>query len=197
MASKPKPIPPRSGLLAYVVGLALGDGNLSANGRATRLRVTCDAKYPELAARIHRALVELFPFNKVSIIPKTDRCFDISCHSQHWESLVGWRVGKGSKIDQQVSVPDWVKSKPEYVIACLKGLLETDGSIYSDRGYPMVMFASAIPLLAENVAELMSSLGFSPHIYLITHGRAWLPIYRVRLSKRVQEFLSIVKPLKA
>ena len=32
--------------LAYIIGVAIGDGNLSnPNGRAVRLRVTCDTKY--------------------------------------------------------------------------------------------------------------------------------------------------------
>lgn len=31
---------------AYIIGVAIGDGNLSnSNGRAVRLRVTCDNKY--------------------------------------------------------------------------------------------------------------------------------------------------------
>jgi hypothetical protein len=40
-------------LQAYVIGLAIGGGNLSnPNGRAVRLRITCDTKYPALIARI-------------------------------------------------------------------------------------------------------------------------------------------------
>jgi hypothetical protein len=40
---------PDSELHAYVLGLAIGDGNLSnPNGRAVRLRITCDTKYPIL-----------------------------------------------------------------------------------------------------------------------------------------------------
>lgn len=36
--------------LSYIVGVALGDGNLSnPNGRALRLRITCDEKYPGIA----------------------------------------------------------------------------------------------------------------------------------------------------
>ena len=43
-------------LQAYVVGVAIGDGNLSnPNGRAVRLRITCDKKYPALIARIRAA----------------------------------------------------------------------------------------------------------------------------------------------
>ncbi len=40
-------------LQAYVIGLAIGDGNLSnPNGRAVRLRITCDTKYPRLVGNI-------------------------------------------------------------------------------------------------------------------------------------------------
>jgi hypothetical protein len=36
-------------LQAYVIGLAIGDGNLSnPNGRAIRLRISCDTNYPHL-----------------------------------------------------------------------------------------------------------------------------------------------------
>jgi len=44
-------------LRAYLIGVALGDGNLSnPNGRAVRLRITCDTKYPALIAKIRGAL---------------------------------------------------------------------------------------------------------------------------------------------
>ena len=51
-----------------------------------------------------------------------------------------------------MSVPAWIKRRHEYRVACLKGLFETDGSIYSDRGYPMAMFASASVDLAWDVS---------------------------------------------
>ena len=59
------PLHPDSELHAYVVGLAIGDGNLSnPNGRAVRLRITCDTKYPALIARIRSALERLLPRTK-------------------------------------------------------------------------------------------------------------------------------------
>lgn len=98
-------VPSRGRLLAYVVGIALGDGNLSnPNGRATRLRVTCDLQYPHLARRITRCLRALLPDNRVGSVRKRSRCIDISCYSNHWEQLLGWRVDRGSKITQGVSI---------------------------------------------------------------------------------------------
>src|SRR3989344_4325096 len=56
---------------AYVVGIALGDGNLSnPNGRAVRLRITCDKKYPYLIKKIEKALRVVAPQNKVSRIDR-------------------------------------------------------------------------------------------------------------------------------
>jgi hypothetical protein len=42
--------------LAYIIGVALGDGNLSKNGGTTRLRVTCDNKYPKIITEITKHL---------------------------------------------------------------------------------------------------------------------------------------------
>ncbi len=71
--------------LAFVVGVALGDGNLSnPNGRAVRLRVTCDVKYKRVIEDIQSAIAVLMPHNKVSIIKRTENCVDVSCYSNHW-----------------------------------------------------------------------------------------------------------------
>src|SRR5579862_3288729 len=44
-------------LQAYVIGVAIG--NLSnPNGRADRLRITCDFKYPAPIAKIFRSLIQ-------------------------------------------------------------------------------------------------------------------------------------------
>ena len=41
-------------LQAYVIGLAIGDGDLSnPNGRAVRLRITCGSQYPALIAKVN------------------------------------------------------------------------------------------------------------------------------------------------
>lgn len=101
-------------------------------------------------------------------------------------------------MKQNVSVPSWIQQDDKYKIPCLRGLLETDGCIYNDRGYPMVMVTSVIPQLAHDAFDMMTSLGFKPHTYSPTdnsgHGRRTR--YRVRLSKRVTEFLDLVRPEK-
>jgi len=188
-------------LQAYVIGLAIGDGNLSnPNDRATRLRITCDNKYPLLMRRIIFALKSLFPQNKVSCSEQKQGCADVSVYSNHLENLLGWKAGGGSKFLQKVSIPDWIKNNNEYKINCLRGLIETDGSIYMDRKYKMVIFKTIIPKLADDFYSMMTSLGFKPKIYKIKENNKYgfhqRTAYQVRLSKNVNEFLDLVKPEK-
>lgn len=196
--ASPKPCPERSALLAYVVGIALGDGNLSnPNGRAVRLRISCDTRYPRLIEKITQSIQSLLPHNKVSFVRKQRKnCLDVSCFSNHWEDLLGWRAGRGSKADQAISVPGWIKKSNKYKVPCLRGLIETDGSIYVDRGYKMVMFTSTIPQLAADVGKMIASLGFRANTYWYQNEEPRSPVFRIRLSKRVDEFLALVQPEK-
>jgi DNA-binding transcriptional regulator WhiA len=197
---KTKPIIWNREVLAYLVGIGLGDGNLSKpNGRSVRLRVSCDLKYPFLTTEIIGALYYVLPESKVGIVERTGRCLDISSHSNYWEMILGWKANEGSKYIQNATVPEWIWCKDEYIKACLKGLIETDGSIYYDRGYPMVMFTNIVADLAKDVFQMMNWLGFQPRIYdLIPKSKFNVKrIYHVRLAKNVQEFLNLVQPLKA
>ena len=89
----------------------------------------------------------------------------------------------------------------KYKIAYLRGLIETDGSIYQDRGYTMVMFTTIIRNLALEVLELINSLGFGAKFYKVNQKSNKYKynrqnLYHVRLSKNVQKFIDLVKPEK-
>jgi hypothetical protein len=165
--------------------------------RSVRLRISCDLKYPQLIDKIIRSLQRLLPRNKVSTFRRIRRCVDVICYSNHWETLLGWRAAMGSKADQSVSVPSWIRQANQYKVHCLRGLMETDGCIYIDRGYPMVMFTATIPELARDVYEMILSLRFKPHMYAIKRDPPRRTIYQVRLSKRVPEFLALIRPDKS
>ena len=165
MEKKSSIVPIDLGVLAYVIGLAIGDGNLSnPNGRAIRLRITCHVRYQSLIQSISQTIQALLPKNKVSIIKRSKNYLDISCYSNQWENWLGWSAGKGSKFKQNVSIPGWILEKEEFLIPCLKGLIETDGSIYRDRGYLMINFVTTIEQLASDVMTMLFKLGFKASI---------------------------------
>jgi hypothetical protein len=199
MSKRFVPLNPDRLLQAYVIGLAIGDGNLSnPNGRAVRLRITCDTKYPALIGRIFFSLTQLFPGNKVSLVRSSGNFVNVSVYSNQLESLLGWKALGGSKHRQCVEVPEWVRAETHLSTSCLRGLIETDGAVYSDRGYPMVIFSTIIPTLAEQVDAMMRGLGFRPRLYRTRQCATKSSLkYQVRLSKEVPAFLTLVNPLKA
>jgi len=180
------------GNLAYLIGIALGDGNLSnPNGRAVRLRVTCDTKYDQIIQNIISAIKLVLPENKVSITKRKPSCVDISCYSNELEDLLGWRAKGGSKEKQKVSIPDWIMKNKTYSKKCLRGLFETDGSIYTDRKYLMANFVTIIPTLAENVMAMIGNLGFKPNIQKFKAKNGKIK-HTIRISKNTLKFVKLI-----
>lgn len=177
---------------AYIIGVSLGDGNLSnPNGRAVRLRITCHTKYPGIIARIVAALQNVFPHNKVSLVKGGKPSYvNISCYSNGLEKILGWKANGGSKFNQNATIPEWIKRSPTYAAACVRGLLETDGSVYTDRGYKMVNFTTTIALLAKDVVAMIRLLGFVSHCYTISTMHKTK--YILRISKNVPQFIKKV-----
>lgn len=176
--------------LAYIIGIALGDGNLSnANGRAVRLRITCDKKYPLLIKNIIKNLEGIFYKNKVSIIDRIN-AVDISVYSNNLENILGWKAKNGSKIKQQVCIPAWIKENKTYQKECVRGLFQTDGSLYFDREYKMINFTSACNTLIYDVNEILNSLGFDVKARKVTE-RGKIK-YIIRISKKVENFIKTI-----
>lgn len=183
--------------LAYMIGLAIGDGNLSnPNGRAVRLRITCDNKYPNLITSVVQTLRICFPENKVSIIQRPGNCTDVYVYSNKLEKLLGWKAKGGPKHIQKVAVPSWIKKNRKHTLACLRGLFQTDGSIYTDRGYKMVNFVTVIPELAADVVLMTSNIGFPARCYKIMQKPPQIDRYNIRVSKHAEEFIELVGIVK-
>ena len=182
--------------LAYLIGLAIGDGNLSnPNGRAVRLRITCDKKYPNIISEIQETLKIIAPRNKVSLFYRTkNNAIDISCYSNDWENVLGWKAKNGSKIKQKISVPKWIKENEEYSAKCLKGLFQTDGSIYHDRKYLTANFVSCIPTLANDVFSMIENIGFKPNMQKIRKNTNIK--HTIRISRDCQKFIDVLELVK-
>ena len=141
------------------------------------------------------AIRTVMPNNKTSfVMRKSNGCVDISCYSNRWEELLGWQAGKGSKFYQKVSIPEWIFNRKNFAAACLKGLIETDGSIYRDRGYWMVNFVTTIPKLADDAMKLFLKTGFRPNLYKL--NRSTRTKYTIRLSQDADRLVKLLQLAK-
>lgn len=114
---------------AYMLGMYLGDGCLSAHPRGVyRLRVALDGRYPELIFECAARARLLLPQNRVSLAPmsKGAGCY-VSAYSQHLPCLFP-QHGSGPKHLRRIALDEWqrgiVDSSPEML---LRGLLHSDG----------------------------------------------------------------------
>ena len=119
-----------------------------------------------------------------------DNCVDISCYSNKWKNFLGWKVGNGPKHKQNISIPKWIKNNKKFTLSCLKGLFETDGSIYFDRKYKMANFVTIIPKLAEDVMEMITRIGFKANMQ-IRHEYKNIK-HTIRISKNTEKFIELV-----
>jgi len=130
------------------------------------------------------------PTQSIGAIRRPKNCIDVYCHSKNLESWLGWAASGGPKHVQQIGIPQWIKHDANLTKLCIKGLFETDGSVYVDRGYTMASFTTIIPGLAYETHTLIQSLGFSPHTYHIRQSKPRHDRYNLRISKNVTAFLA-------
>jgi hypothetical protein len=129
----------------------------------------------------------LFPQNRVGTVRRRG-CVDVSVYSNQLTTLLGWHWDNGPKDVQNVRVPLWIKRDTRFSRECLRGLFQTDGSLYNDRGYSMLNFVNTGASLTNDVFSMMKDLGYAPCIQKLqqTNGKVKNTI---RLSKNVPQFV--------
>jgi hypothetical protein len=126
----PRDLPQRE--YAYLLGIYLGDGCISAGRRDVwRLRIVLDAAYPEIIEQCRRSLEAVGPPNRIGVYRRRDsRCVEVSMYWKGWPWLFP-QHGPGLKHQREIRLA-WrqqaiVDANHE---AFLRGLLHSDGCRY-------------------------------------------------------------------
>lgn len=122
-------IPEYSEQLAEAVGIILGDGGVSRHQVQIALDRVGDEAYSRVVQKLFYKIFGIhvaryYRENVISITLSSANLVDY---------LAAIGVGQGNKVRRQVDIPDWVKENAVFARACLRGLIDTDGCVYSDR----------------------------------------------------------------
>lgn len=124
-------IPAHSTRLAEFVGILLGDGGLTRRQVYITLHKTDDHLF---AIYVKKMIKQLFKY-EASLRERRGKKIVIITISR--TNLVKFfnKMGlpAGNKVKNQVDAPDWIKRKKDFIIPCLRGLLDTDGCFYTDK----------------------------------------------------------------
>ncbi len=149
--------------LAELTGILLGDGHI-AN---TQIVIYINSSETPYIKHIEKLLKKLF--DSASHKSKTSskrvqkqHVVDIRLNSIE---VVKYFLKMGfvhNKTDSQIDIPKWINSKRKYQLACLRGLFDTDGSIYKLKFGVQICYKNAsIPLL-KSAREILIKLNYNP-----------------------------------
>ena len=168
----------RNNGLAKLIGIILGDGCLTNLPRTESLRIVCNAE--QRAYINHIAMLMKNVFNKNPSVYKRKR--ENATNITLYECALSERLNLpcGNKINNRISIPEWIKKSKKYSIKCLKGLFETDGSFYEDKNnYTNVIeFKNHCKNLLYDTHQMLKSLDYHPQF-----GKNY-----IRLAKREEVF---------
>jgi hypothetical protein len=143
---------------AYLLGIYLGDGNITKVRKVYRLRVTLDASYPGIIERCTKALQIFLPTNQIGIVEHYYRgrlsCVDVSCYHKFWPEIFP-QHGSGPKHLREIKLHDWQQTIIEtYPLEFFRGLYHSDGSRFSNvvkgKDYPRYQFSN----VSEDIRRL-------------------------------------------
>jgi len=169
-----KPInkPKFSEELAEFVGITLGDGGITGRQLIITLNYIDDREYGKFVTRLMKKLFRVYvgiSFDKKGSVNR----YIISRTGLVRFCIRKLGLKKGNKIKQQVDVPNWIKRNKFYSIACMRGLMDTDGCVFNHHyvvknksySYKKLVFTSYSQPLRKSAYNILKNIGLSPRLY--------------------------------
>ncbi len=122
--------PRLSSELAEFIGIMLGDGCLGSTFQASiAFNAETDREYAAFIVGLSQRLFGMTP--TVSCRPHSREGVLVFSSRRLVGYLIHLGLPRANKVAIQVSVPDWITRSPQYRRSCLRGLMDTDGSLYT------------------------------------------------------------------
>ncbi|CAN5757256.1 hypothetical protein BH11PAT2_BH11PAT2_02400 [soil metagenome] len=161
-------IPPVTIELAEFVGIMIGDGGISSHQIRISLHHIDDLAYCSYVTTLAEKLFGVKP--TIQHRPTLSVNDIVISRIELVRYLHNLGLPQGNKIKQKIDIPLWIKKDKEFSRACLRGLIDTDGCIfthtYSVNGkkysYKKIDFTSASEPLRQSVYELLLAEGMHP-----------------------------------
>ncbi|WP_328559895.1 helix-turn-helix domain-containing protein [Streptomyces coelicoflavus] len=112
---------------AYLLGLYLGDGCISAHPRSGYyLRIACADAWPGLIQECADAIVKVRPGVRLSHAQKQG-CVAVTSYSQHWPTIFP-QHGRGKKHEREIALETWQQALVDaHPWEFVRGLIHSDG----------------------------------------------------------------------
>lgn len=161
--------PRKSRDLAEFVGIILGDGGIAQYQITITFHSEEEKEYSKFVTNLIKRLFDV-PIGVY--YDKDSLSFDLVISRSELVSFCVKKLGlkQGNKIKEQVDIPDWIKNNKLYSIACLRGLVDTDGCVFTHHykvngnpySYKKLSFTSNSKPLRQSVFNILKDNGLNP-----------------------------------
>lgn len=166
-SAKKVQIPIYSEDLAELIGIMLGDGGIAQGQITVTLGFTTDKEY---APYVIRLIYKLFKIKSGSYTPNNHNIYRIQASGVNLvRNLLKLGLVEGNKVKQQFDIPSWIQQKEEYIKACIRGMIDTDGCVHRKvrrerngleyRSIGITFCSASLPL-QKSLIKLFNTLGF-------------------------------------
>ncbi|PIZ87415.1 MAG: hypothetical protein COX92_01255 [Candidatus Nealsonbacteria bacterium CG_4_10_14_0_2_um_filter_40_15] len=157
--------------LAEFVGILLGDGGITKYQVVITLHSKDDKEYSKFVIALIKKLFNVpVGVNYDKNYSSLDLAISRSKLVRFCTEKLGLKLG--NKIKQQVDISSWIKQNKQYAIACLRGLIDTDGCIFIHRykvngkwyNYKKLAFTSYSKPLRQSVFDILKNIELNPRL---------------------------------
>lgn len=154
--------------LAEFFGVMMGDGGISKNQICITLHYIDDLEYGRYVVKLVKRLFSVSPSIYHSAKNSVNNIVVSRTGLVRYLHSLGLPIG--NKVKQNFDIPRWIKANREFKVACLRGLIDTDGLVfthsYKVNGklycYKKLSFTSLSWPLAQSVHRILKESGFRP-----------------------------------
>lgn len=169
--TKPIKKPHFSKELAEFAGIVMGDGGITQSQVKITLHHKDDKEYSEFVVGLIKRLFDVYIG---TCYRKKDSVIHYVVSRSELVRFCTEKLGlkQGNKIKQQVNIPDWIRQNKLYSIACVRGLIDTDGCIFNHRyiskgkwyNYKKLSFTSYSEPLRQSVFNILKNNDLNPRL---------------------------------
>jgi intein/homing endonuclease len=155
--------------LAEFIGIVMGDGGVTKRQLTIYLNAKVDKPY---SIFVRHLIKEVFKLDSgVSLCQKGVIRVSVS-RTLLINYLESMGLKRGNKIRHNLDMPKWIKENDTFSMACIRGLMDTDGCLFMERhqiknkiySYPRLSLVSASEALRNSVFLTFKRLGYLPFI---------------------------------
>lgn len=157
--------------LAEFVGIVLGDGGITQRQITITLHDKDDKEYSKFVVAL---IKKLFNVPVGTYHRKRDSVVNYVISRSELVRFCVDKLGlkKGNKIKQQIDIPNWIKRNKQYRVVCVRGLVDTDGCVFTHSykvngklyRYKKLVFTSYSRPLRQSVFNILRDIGLKPRL---------------------------------